>query len=341
MAKRAIFDKKNVLVVGGAGFIGSHICDELVKTSKVICVDNFSTGDERNIDHLLIYPDFEFIRHDVSDPIDLESFKELDRFKIQFQGIQEIYNLACPMSPKTFKENIINTLKVNSVGIKNLLEMAIKYESKLVHFSSSVVYGDRPKDNHKVQEEEVGCIDLMSERSCYDEGKRFAEAMILNYRDIYGIDAKIARIFRVYGPRMKLNDGHLFPDLVNAALEDKDLVIFNDKDFYSSFCYVSDIVDASLKFMESELKGPLNIGSDVDVKLGDFAQKIIDIVESKSKVVYSKEADMFVTPLCLPDTMKARDGLGWLPIVGLDKGLAESIDQLRASKGLRGFNQAV
>ncbi len=339
MAKKAIFDKKNVLVVGGAGFVGSHICDELVKSSKVICVDDFSTGDEKNIDHLLIYPDFEFVRHDISEPLDLESFRELDRFKVEFQGIQEIYNLACPTSPRTFDEDIINILKVNSLGIKNLLDMATRYESKLLHFSSSVVYGPRPKDNHKVQEEEIGCVDLLSERSSYDEGKRFAEAMIINYRKKYSLDAKIMRLFRVYGPRMKLNEDYMFPDLVNAALEDKDLEIFGDENFYSSFCYVSDVVDASIRFMESNLMGPLNVGSDVDVKLGDFAQKIIDIIGSKSKVVYTKEQNKFVTPLCLPDTMKARNELNWLPIVGLEEGLKEAIDHLSASKGLKGFNQ--
>ncbi|PIR13379.1 NAD-dependent dehydratase [Candidatus Falkowbacteria bacterium CG11_big_fil_rev_8_21_14_0_20_39_10] len=335
MSKHAIFDKKNVLVTGGAGFIGSHLCDELIKTAKVICLDNFSTGDERNIDHLLADPNFEFIKHDVSQPIILEDLPDLQKFKIQFQGVQEIYHLACPTSPRNFMPNREATLLANSYGVKNTLDMAKKYQAKFLHFSSSVVYGPRREGNPKIKEEDLGAVDFLSERSSYDEGKRFAETMVTNFRDIHHLDAKIIRIFRTYGPRMKLGEKQMVPDFILNALDNRDLVIHGDESFSSSFCYVGDLVDACLKIMETDLVGPINIGSDVDVKIIDIAQKIINIIGSKSRVV-CQEPELFMTPLCLPDITKARNELGWMPVVTLDKGLERTIDDLRASKGLRG-----
>jgi UDP-glucuronate decarboxylase len=334
MSKRAIFEKKNVLVVGGAGFIGSHLCDELIKTCKVICLDNFSTGNERNIDHLFAEPDFAFLRHDLSQPIDLEKEQSLQKFKIQFQGIQEIYNLACPNSAKNFTKNCEATLMANSFVIKNILDLAKKYDAKFLHFSSSVVYGPRRDNNPKIKEDDIGVVDFLSDRACYDEGKRFAETFIHTYRQAYGVDAKIIRIFRTYGPRMPLGDNKMIPDFISNALDGKDLAVYGDKDFTSSFCYVSDVVDAALKIMETDFVGPFNIGSDVDVKLVDLAQKIINQIGSQSKIVF-EPAHFFVTELCLPDITEATNSLGWLPIMTLDKGLERTIAELRASKGLK------
>jgi UDP-glucuronate decarboxylase len=340
MSKRAIFDKKNVLVTGGAGFIGSHLCDELVKTRKVICLDNFSTGDEKNIDHLLSDPNFEFIRHDITNPIDLETLPELQKFKIEFQGIQEIYHLACPTSPAHFIENRITTLDSLSVGMKNILDLAVKYDSKFLHFSSSVVYGPKRNDEKKIKEDDLGMVNIISERSSYDEGKRFAETMVANYRYVYNIDAKIIRLFRIYGPRMKLNEGHMVPDFINSALEGKDLIILGNEDFSSSFCYVSDCVDAAVKIIDLDLFGPYNIGSDVEVKVADLAGKIIKITDSKSKITFGEEI-LFMTPLCLPDINKARNELAWMPVMILERGLEKTIDDLRANKGLKGVEQAI
>jgi UDP-glucuronate decarboxylase len=335
MSKRAIFDKKNILVTGGAGFIGSHLCDELVKASKVICVDNFSTGDEKNIDHLLADPNFEFIKHDMSEPIDLEKFPELDKFKVKFQGVQEIYNLACPTSPKNFTENKIASILANSEAVKNVLDLAVKYNAKILQFSSSVVYGPRQNDNLKVVEEKIGEVDILSPRACYDEGKRFAETMVATYRDVYKIDTKIIRVFRIYGPRMKLDDGNMIPDFIDSALEDKELIIFGNKNFSSSFCYISDCIDAAVKLMDSNLSGPINIGSDAEVNIVDLAEKIISLLGSKSKIKYEQPL-IFMTPLNLPDVTKARNQLGWLPVVTLEKGLEKTIENLRAGKGLMG-----
>ncbi len=340
MSKRAIFDKKNILVTGGAGFIGSHLCDELVKNNKVICLDDFSTGDEKNIDHLLANPNFEFIKYDVTKPIDLESLPELQKFKIEFQGIQEIYHLACPTSPKNFLDNRISTLDALSLGMKNILETAVKYQSKFMHFSSSVVYGSRRNENEKITEEDWGYLNMLSERSSYDEGKRFAETLVINYKRVYNIDAKIIRLFRIYGPRMKLNDGQMIPDFIDSALDNKDLVILGDKNFYSCFCYVSDCVDASIKMMDSESAGPLNIGSDVEINMTEMAKKIISIIGSNSKIIYAEET-LFMTPLCSPDITRARNELGWMPVVMLEQGLKKTIDDLRASKGLKNIRQAI
>ncbi len=336
--KRAIFDKKNVLVIGGAGFLGSHMCEELIQNAKVICIDNFSSGDENNIDRLLAHPDFHFIKHDMSEPIDLESFAELQAFKIEFQGLQEIYNLACPTAPIHFEKNRISNLLANSYAVKNALDLAVKYEAKFMQFSSSVVYGSRDSSNRLVSEENVGTVDMLSDRCSYDEGKRFAESMVKTYKDVYKIDAKIIRLFRAYGPRMPLDQGHMLPDFISNALDNKDLVIYGDGNFSSSFCYISDCLDAIFKFMQSDLFGPINVGSDQDVSVTDLANKIITMLDSKSKVVYV-EPMLFMTPLKLPDTSKARDQLGWMPLVSLESGLEKTIADLRANKGIKGINR--
>jgi UDP-glucuronate decarboxylase len=338
MSKQVIFDKKNVLVAGGAGFIGSHLCDELVKTCKVICVDNFVSGSERNIDHLLANPDFAFINHDISKPLDLESHADLKKFKVEFQGIQEIYNLACPMSPRRFLTNRLATLLANSYTVKNLLDLAVKYNAKFLQFSSSVVYGPRSIDNpeQKVTEKDLGRVDNLSERSSYDEGKRFAETMVVNYRALYNIDAKIIRLFRIYGPRMEQNDDQMIPDFINNALENKEIVIPGDETFSSSFCYINDALDAVIKIMASDIQGPLNIGSDVNVKLA----ALVDMIkaETNSESLVSHEASpLFISELVLPDIRQAKNDLNWMPVVTLTNGLKKTIFDIQANKRLQGL----
>lgn len=336
MDKKIIFDKKNVIVAGGAGFIGSHLCDDLIKEAKVICIDNFSTGSEKNIDHLLSNPDFSFLNHDLSKPIDLEKIESLKRFKINFQGIQEVYNLACPMSPNNFVKNKLAIINANSLVVKNLLDIAVKYEAKFMQFSSSVVYGFRRKElrDYQVNETDMGQVSTTSERACYDEGKRFAETLVYNYREQKHIDAKIVRLFRTFGPRMTLGDGQMIPDMVAHALEAKAIEIYGDENFSSSLCYVSDTIDGVLKFMESDLAGPFNIGSDVDINITDLANKIIKATNSSSKIEY-KASKLFMTPLLTPDIHKARNELGWIPITTLNNGLEKTIFDLQARKRLR------
>jgi UDP-glucuronate decarboxylase len=338
MSKQVIFDKKNVLVAGGAGFIGSHLCDELLKTCKVICVDNFSTGSEGNIDHLLSNSDFVFINQDITKTIDWLNLPELKKFKLEFQGLQEIYNLACPMSPRYFLDNRLATLAVNSVGLVNLLNLAVATKAKFLHFSSSVVYGPRSVEDfdRKVDENELGSFDHLSARSSYDEGKRFAETLISNYRDIFQLDTKIIRLFRVYGPRMELNDDQMIPDFINNALDGKDLCIFGDDRFSSSFCYIEDVIDAALKFMDSKQAGPINIGSDVDVNFTDLAMMIIRETNSESKIIYA-DSRLFISELVLPNISLAKESLNWMPVVTLENGLKKTIFSLQAQKRLRGF----
>jgi UDP-glucuronate decarboxylase len=326
--------QKNILVIGGAGFMGSHLCDELVGNANVICLDDFSSGDEMNIDHLLAHPNFKFIKHNIVDLIDLEKYSELEKMKIKFHGLQEIYYLACPTAPVTFKEDRMAILLANSYGVKNALDLALKYKSKFMLFSSSVVYGPRREGQAKIKEEDLGQVDQLSARSAYDEGKRFSETLVANYREIHKVDAKIIRFFRVYGPRMQLSAGHMIPDFIVNALDNKDLIINGDENFSSAFCYIKDAIDATVKMMTTDLAGPINIGSDIDINLNTLAQKIITKLESNSKIV-NQEKLLFLTSLNLPDITRARNELGWLPIVTLNTGLDFTIDDLRAKKGLR------
>ncbi|MDD2807031.1 MAG: GDP-mannose 4,6-dehydratase [Patescibacteria group bacterium] len=333
MATKAIFEKKNILVTGGAGFIGSHLCDELIKTNKVICIDNFISGDESNIDHLLQNPDFEFLKHDINDPINLEELTELDKFRVKFQGIQEIYHLACPTSPKDFEKTTVETALTNSVGTRNMLDLAVKYKAKFMLTSSSVVYGARDNQSLYFKEDHLGLVNQNSPRACYDEGKKFAETLTYTYREYYKLEAKIVRIFRTYGPRMALNTGQMLPDFVSGALENKDLVIFGDESFSSSFCHVADIVQGMIKMMKSGEVGPMNLGSDLEYKIVDVAKKVIELTGSKSKIVFKKPL-LFMTPLGLPDITMVKDNLGWFPVVLLEEGIKSAIDYFRAHKSV-------
>lgn len=339
MADAPIFDKKNILVTGGAGFIGSFLCEALLKlgNTRVLCLDTFITSQESNIDGLLSNPDFEFIRHDINVPFDPEAYPELARFKIKFQGIQEIYHLACPTSPKKFEQYRMQTLYANSVGMKNVLDLAVRYKAKFFHASTSTIYGNRPADGHGFREDEWGSADLMSQRACYDEGKRFAEAMCATYQQVHALDVRIGRIFRTYGPRMPLYDGQMVPDFITNALDNKDLEIFGDETFKTSLLFVTDVVDGMIKCMQSPPGlGPVNIGSAIDVRLVDVAQRVIEMTGSQSKIVF-KGALLFMTQLGLPDLTKAKEKLGWIPLVTLDDGLKKTIEYTVSHKSLLTF----
>jgi len=327
-------DKKNILVTGGAGFIGSHLCEELLKKGRVICVDNFLTSTEINIDPLLQNPDFQFIKADINEPLDIENYPELESFKIPFQGIAEVYHLACPTSVKEFEEYKIQTLLANSVGTIGMLDLAVKYQSKFVLASSPVVYGDRQDSKLVFEEEYEGKVNHLTPRGCYDEGKRFAETSVETYREIHGIDAKIARIFRTYGPRMRLFDGHLIPDFILNSLDGKDLEVYGDDSFKTSLCYVTDIVDGLIRLMGAPKEVKLvNLGSEDDQSIVNVANKIIAMTGSTSKVVFREEFD-FLTELGLPKITRAKEQLGWLPLVRMDEGLQKTIDYVKANKML-------
>jgi len=323
--------KKNILVLGGAGFLGSHLCERLIQDCHVICVDNFISSAEANISALLRQPDFEFIRHDMTEPLDLTQYPELARFNIEVKGIQEIYNLACPTSVKNFEKYKMQTLLTNSHGTKNGLDLAVKYKAKFLHASSAVVYGPRTEESRVFKEEEWGRVNLLSPRACYDEGKRFAESMVMTYKYVHGLDVKIVRVFRTYGPRMPIFDGQMISDFIIDALDNKDLVIYGDKSFTTTLCYVTDVVDGMMKMMASEESGPANIGGDKDVPIAEVAEEIIEMIGSKSKVVFQKPL-LFMTELGIPDIDFAKNKLDWFPVVLLEEGLKKSIDYAKAEK---------
>jgi UDP-glucuronate decarboxylase len=326
-----ISGKKNILVTGGAEFLGSHLCDKLIKEANVLCIDDFTSSDQKNIDHFLRLPNFEFIKHDISQPIDLEQTKEGKKFKIEFQGIQEIYHLACPTSAKNFDKLRIKTLYSNSQGIINILEIAKKYKAKFLFTSSSVVYGPRRKEKPYFKEDYQGSVNFVSARACYDEGKRFSETACVTYREMYGLDTKTIRVFRTYGPRMLLFDGQMVPDFVLQALNNKPLIIYGDEFFSSSFCYVSDIIDGLIKMMASEEAGPINLGHPDEILIQDIAKKIIAKTNSESEIEF-REPLLFMTPLGLPEITLAKKKLGWLPLVGLNEGLDKTIRDIEANR---------
>lgn len=313
--------------------MGSHLCDHLVQYHNVVCVDNFVSGSQSNINHLLSNPNFEFIKHDMVEPLDLEKFPELDKFKVKVVGIAEIYNLACPTSVKNFEPQRIKTLETSSWGTHNALEVALKYKAKFFHASSSVVYGPRINGSKFFSEDVVGSVNMMSPRACYDEGKRFSESIVNTYHQVYSLDTKIGRIFRTYGPRMPLFDGQMIPDFITNALDDKDLVIYGDKDFKTSLVYVSDVIDGMIKMMESSESGPINLGSPDEFSLYQVAETIIKMIGSKSKVTF-EDPLLFMSQLGLPDITLAKEKLGWLPVVRLEEGLQKIIDYTKAEKGV-------
>lgn len=354
MFTKPIFDKPNILVTGGAGFIGSHLCEALLKGGnsatggsppkdghsasggKVICVDDFTSGSQRNIEHLFSNPDFIFIKHDITVPLDIETFPELERFKVKFQGVQSIYHLACPTSPKDFEMMRVRTLLANSHGTVNTLHLAAKYEAKYLLASSSVVYGPKQPGIKFQREDQYGPLDHLSPRACYDEGKRFAETAVATYRHHYGVQGKIARVFRTYGPRQKLRIGEMVPDFIVSALEGKELVVYGDDGFATSLMYIDDVISGLLKLMASDEGGPINLGSPEEYKLADVAKKTIELTGSTSQVKFEPPL-LFMTPLALPDITLARELLGWTPIVRLEDGLKKSIEYAQAHKEIMGY----
>lgn len=334
MVKQAIFGKKNIMVVGGAGFIGSFLCDALLKEHKVICVDNFISGRQENIDHLLGNPDFLFIKHDASEPFVPEDFPELARFKFEFQGVQEIYNLACPTIKNDFKKNIEATLLANSALIKSTMDLAREFGAKYLFASTSAVYGEPLEGQNGFREDYWGFVNLLGPRSCYNEGKRFAETMVMNLAESRGLTWKMARVFNTYGPRMRLNSGRMIPDFVLAATEGEDLVVYGDGSDSDSYCYVQDMVEGLVKFMDYPETGVLNFGNPEKLPIKGIAEKIIALTGSKSKVVYRPPLEGLQKP-GVPDITEARDKLGWFPIIKLEEGLKKTIDDMLAHKTLQ------
>ena len=308
--------KKRILVTGGAGFLGSHLCEKLLSFNEVLCVDNLYTSSKSNIKHLLRNDDFEFIRHDITFPLYLE--------------IDQIYNLASPASPIHYQYDPVQTTKTNVHGAINLLGLAKRLNIKIFQASTSEIYGD---PNISPQTEDYyGNVNPIGPRSCYDEGKRCAETLFFDYWRQHKLVIKLARIFNTYGPRMQINDGRVISNFIVQALQGKDITIYGDGSQTRSFCYVDDLIDVIIKFMDSpdEFKGPLNIGNPSEYSISEIAGLIIKLTQSKSKIVYLKlpKDDPRQRK---PDISQALKNLDWSPKVDIIDGLNFTIDYFKST----------
>lgn len=303
--------KKRVLVTGGAGFIGSYVCSELLTRShEVICVDNFFTGNKRNIAHLVDNRDFELIRHDVCFPLYVE--------------VDEIYNLACPASPIHYQRDPVQTTKTSVSGAINMLGLAKRLKIRILQASTSEVYGDPAV--HPQPEDYNGNVNPIGPRACYDEGKRCAETLFFDYKRQMNLDIKVIRIFNTYGPRMQPNDGRVVSNFIIQALTDQDITIYGDGNQTRSFCYVDDLVKGVIAMMASRegFSGPVNLGNPVEFTMKELAEKVIELSGSKSKLVYKPlpEDDPRQRK---PDISLAEKELGWQPSIGLEAGLRPTL----------------
>lgn len=303
--------RKRIAVTGGAGFLGSHLCDRLIQEGNyVICVDNLFTGRKDNIRHLMDNPYFEFIRHDVTEPLYVE--------------VDQIYNLACPASPIHYQYNPIKTAKTSVMGALNCLGLAKRCNARILQASTSEVYGN--PEVHPQPENYRGCVNPIGVRSCYDEGKRMAETLFFDYYRQHKVDIKIIRIFNTYGPRMSVDDGRVISNFIVQALRGEDITIYGDGSQTRSFCYVDDLIDGMIRMMNSRdgFTGPVNLGNPKEFTILQLAKYIINLTESKSQVVFK--------PLPQDDPMQrrpvveiAQKELNWKPSVKLKEGLANTI----------------
>lgn len=323
--------KKNILVLGGAGFIGSHLCEHLLKRGdNVICLDNFITSDVENIKMMLEFPNFEFIRHDITGDIDFSKEPGLRKFKVHINGIQEIYHLACPTSASDFTSFPIETALANALGTKVALDMAVRYKARFLLASSSAVYGHAPENTNIINESYLGTVNFIGPRACYNEGKRFAETLTTTYRDHFKLETRTARIFTTYGPRMLKNSGRHIPDMITSAIHNRDIVIHGDASVGSSLCYSKDMVEGLVALMHSEVVEPVNLGNDNFILYKDVAEKIIAFLGSRSAIVYA-DAIPYSHQQAVPDITLAKEKLNWFPLVGIDEGLKQTVTYARSN----------
>ncbi len=306
-------NKTRNLVTGGAGFLGSHLVDKLIENGEdVLCIDNYSTGKKKNILKWMNHPNFDFLRHDITEPIKVE--------------VDRIWHFACPASPVHYQSNPIKTSKTIFLGTYNMLGLAKRINAKFMLASTSEIYGD--PEVHPQPESYKGCVNPIGPRSCYDEGKRIAEALTFDYRRIHEVDAKILRIFNTYGPRMDPDDGRVISNFIVQAMKGKELTVYGEGKQTRSFCYVDDLIDGIIKFMESEFEGPLNLGNPSEYSIIEIARLIIKKINPKLKIRFTN------LPEDDPSRRKplinlAKEKLGWRPKIELDQGINLTIDYFR------------
>ena len=300
---------KKILVTGGAGFLGSHLCDRLVAQGHhVLCVDNYFTGSKKNIEHLLDHKNFEVIRQDICIPLYVE--------------VDEIYNLACPASPLHYQHDPIQTMKTSVIGAFNMLGLAKRTGAKILQASTSECYGDPTV--HPQPEEYWGNVNPIGIRSCYDEGKRAAETLFMDYHRKHNVDVKIMRIFNTYGPRMAEGDGRVVSNFIVQALRGEDITIYGDGSQTRSFCYFEDNLDGMMALMDSDYHNPVNIGNPGEFTIKELAEQVIKMTKSKSKIIYMN-LPKDDPKQRKPDIALAKDLLNWEPTVNLEKGLVKTI----------------
>jgi UDP-glucuronate decarboxylase len=305
-------NKKTILVAGGGGFLGSHLCERLLDDGHdVICLDNFFTGSKENIRHLLTNPGFELMRHDITWPLYIE--------------VDAIYNLACPASPVHYQHDPIQTTKTSVMGAINLLGMAKRLGIPIFQASTSEVYGD--PSVHPQTEEYWGNVNPIGTRSCYDEGKRCAETLFFDYNRQLGVEIKVVRIFNTYGPRMQANDGRVVSNFIVQALKGEDITIYGDGSQTRSFCYVDDLIEGFVRMMNSgkDVTGPINLGNPGEFTIKELAEKIIEMTGTSSKIIY-KELPSDDPTRRRPDIAKAKKILDWEPNIPLEEGLENTIE---------------
>ena len=308
--------RKRVLVTGGAGFLGSHLCDRLIGDGhEVLCADNFFTGDKSNITHLLQHGRFELLRHDITFPM--------------FVEVDEIYNLACPASPIHYQHDPIQTTKTSVHGAINMLGLAKRLKAKILQASTSEVYGD--PSVHPQTEDYWGHVNPIGPRSCYDEGKRCAETLFFDYHRQLGLRIKVARIFNTYGPRMHIADGRVVSNFIVQALRGEPITLYGDGQQTRSFCYVDDLVDGLVRMMDSgdEVTGPINLGNPAEFSMAELAERVLAATGGKSSLTYAPlpEDDPRQRQ---PDIARAREHLGWEPRVPLEEGLNRTVEYFRS-----------
>lgn len=307
---------KKILVTGGAGFLGSHLCDRLVAEGHhVLCVDNYFTGSKKNIEHLLDYKNFEVIRQDICIPLYVE--------------VDEIYNLACPASPYYYQLDPIQTMKTSVMGAFNMLGLAKRTGAKILQASTSEIYGD--PEVHPQDESYWGNVNPIGTRSCYDEGKRAAETLFMDYHRKHGVDVRIIRIFNTYGPRMAINDGRVVSNFIVQALQGKDITVYGDGTQTRSFCYVDDLINGMMATMRRhDFTGPVNLGNPGEFTMLELAEKVIKFTGSSSKIIH-RPLPADDPKQRKPDIKLAKNKLFWEPEIELDEGLEMTIEYFKSS----------